>query len=240
MSKNYTLKADARETVGKGAARTLRREGKIPAVIYGDKKEPVKITLNSNTINNEYRKGQMFTTLCDLEAGSDKHLVLARDIQLHPVSDLIEHVDFLRVSAKTKIAVNVPVQFINEDKSPGMEEKGVLNVVRHTVELRCSATAIPDSVEVDLTGKEHGDSINVSDAKLPEGTTPVIDDRDFTIATLLAPKTAEQMEAEEAAEGAADEAAAAEAAEGIDGDAPADSGDAPAEGGEEAKEEGDE
>lgn len=237
MSKNYALKADIRENAGKGAARSLRREGKTPAVIYGDKKEPVKITLDSNTINVEYSRGQMFTTLCDLEAGSDKHLVLARDVQLHPVTDIIEHVDFLRVTPKTKIAVNVPVQFINEDKSPGIDEKGVLNVVRHTVELRCSATAIPDHIEVDLTGKEHGDSINVSDAQLPEGTVPVIEDRDFTIATLLAPKTAEQIEAEEAAEAEGDAAAAAEGEEGeavVEGEG----GDAPAEGGEEAKEEG--
>lgn len=222
MSKNYALKADARDTVGKGAARTLRREGKIPAVIYGDKKEPIKITLDSNTINVSYNKGFMFTTLCDLEVGSDKHLVLARDVQLHPVTDIVEHVDFLRVTAKTKIAVDVPVQFINEEKSPGIEEKGVLNVVRHTVELRCSATNIPDYLEVDLTGKEHGDSINISDANLADGTTPVIDNRDFTIATLLAPKKAEDIEAEEAAEAEADAAAeAGEDAEAAEGDAPA-------------------
>lgn len=229
MSKNYALEADARETVGKGAARTLRREGKIPAVIYGDKKEPVKITLNSNTINVTYNKGHMFVTLCDLEVGKDKHLVLARDIQTHPVSDLVEHIDFLRVTAKTKIAVDVPVQFINEEKSPGMDQKGVLNVVRHTVELRCSATSIPDVIEVDLTDKDHGDSINISDAALPEGTTPVIEGRDFTIATLLAPKKAEDIEAEEAAEAEAD--AAAEAGEGES----AEGGDAE---GEAAKEEG--
>ncbi|NCT41148.1 MAG: 50S ribosomal protein L25/general stress protein Ctc [Alphaproteobacteria bacterium] len=214
MSKNYALEADARDTVGKGAARTLRREGKIPAVIYGDKKEPIKITLDSNTINVVYNKGHMFTTLCDLNVGSDKHLVLARDIQTHPVTDVVDHVDFLRVTAKTKIAVDVPVQFINEDKSPGIEEKGVLNVVRHTVELRCSATNIPDYLEVDLTGKKHGDSINISDANLQDGTTPVIDNRDFTIATLLAPKKLEDIEAEEAAEADAD--AAEDAADGDD------------------------
>ena len=195
-------------------------EGKIPAVIYGDKKEPIKITLDSNTINVVYNKGHMFTTLCDLNVGSDKHLVLARDIQTHPVTDVVDHVDFLRVTAKTKIAVDVPVQFINEDKSPGIEEKGVLNVVRHTVELRCSATNIPDYLEVDLTGKKHGDSINISDANLQDGTTPVIDNRDFTIATLAAPKVVldEEEETAEGDEGAEGEAAEGEAAEG---DAPA-------------------
>ncbi len=230
MSKNYALKAENRDRAGKGAARALRREGKVPAVIYGDKKDPVKIALDSNTINVQYRKGHMFTTLCDLEAGNDKHLVLARDIQLHPVTDFVEHIDFLRVTAKTKIAVDVPVQFINEDKSPGMHEKGILNVVRYTIELVCAATNIPDHIEVDLEGKEHGDSIKVSDAKLPEGAKPVIDDRDFTIATLLAPKKIEDLEAE-LAEG--EEGEAAEGAEAAEGEG----GDAPAEGGEEAKEE---
>lgn len=223
MSKNYALKAEERERAGKGIARQLRRDGKTPAVIYGDKKEPIKIALDQNTINVEYNRGQMFTTLCDLEVGNDKHLVLARDVQTHPVTDVVEHVDFLRVTAKTKIAVDVPVQFINEDKSPGMDQKGILNVVRYTIELVCTATNIPENVEVDLEGKEHGDSINVSDANLPEGAKPVIDDRDFTIATLLAPKkveeveeTAEGEEGEEGAEGEAAEGGEGEAAEGGD------------------------
>ena len=218
MSKNYALKAEERERAGKGIARQLRRDGKTPAVIYGDKKEPIKIALDQNTINVEYNRGQMFTTLCDLEVGNDKHLVLARDVQTHPVTDVVEHVDFLRVTAKTKIAVDVPVQFINEDKSPGMDQKGILNVVRYTIELVCTATNIPENVEVDLEGKEHGDSINVSDANLPEGAKPVIDDRDFTIATLLAPKKVEEVE--EAAEGEeGEEGAEGEAAEGGEGEA---------------------
>jgi len=233
MSKNYALEAEARVSAGKGAARSLRREGKIPAVIYGDKKEPVKITLDANTTNVTYNKGHMFTTLCDLEVGSDKHLVLARDVQTHPVSDTVEHIDFLRVTEKTKIAVDVPVQFINEEASPGLDQKGILNVVRYTIELVCTATNIPENIEVDLTGKEHGDSINVSDAELPAGAKPVIDDRDFTIATLLAPKTAEQEEAEEAAAAAAlaegEEGAEAAEGEAAEGDAPE---------GEDAKEEG--
>ncbi len=199
MAKNYALKADPRERAGKGIARSLRRAGQTPAVIYGDKQEPLKITLNQNEINVEYNKGRMFTTLCNLEVGADKHLVLARDIQLHPVTDIVEHVDFLRVTPKTKIAVNVPVTFINEDKCPSIEGKGTLNVVRHTVELLCTATSIPDTLEVNIEGKEHGDAVKVSDALMPEGSTPVINDRDFTIATLVPPKTAAQEEAEEAA-----------------------------------------
>lgn len=205
MSKNYAIKAEIRERAGKGVARSLRREGRTPAVIYGDGKEPVKISISENEVNVEYNKGQMFTTLCDLEVGKDKHLVLARDVQLHPVTDVVEHVDFLRVNAKTKIAVDVPVTFINEDKCPSIDKKGTLNVVRFTVELLVQATNIPDHIEVNLEGKEHGDAVKVSDANMPEGAAPVITDRDFTIATLIAPKTAAQVEAEDAADAEAPE-----------------------------------
>ncbi len=219
MSKNYALKAEKRERAGKGIARSLRRAGKSPAVIYGDNKEPVKISLSENEINVEYNKGHMFTTLCELDVNGSKNLVLARDVQLHPVTDVVEHVDFLRVTKKTKIAVNVPVKFINEDKCPSIEHKGTLNVTRHTVEILCSAVNIPDVLEVSLEGKEHGDAVKLSDANMPEGSSPVITDRDFTIATLIAPKTAEQLEAEDAAANEAgdgivsDEEAAAETSE---------------------------
>lgn len=221
MSKNYAVEADVREETGKGAARTLRRNGKTPAVIYGDGKEPVKVTLDANTINVEYNRGHMFTTLCDLSVGKDKHLVLARDIQLHPVTDVVEHVDFLRVTPKTKIAVSVPVSFINEAKSPGLKDNGILNVTRYEVEVVCQATNIPEEIEVNLEGKEQGDAVRSSDATLPAGAKFVIDDREFTIATILAPKRIEDLEAE-LAEGDEDDgivsdeehAAAEEAGEG--------------------------
>lgn len=198
-NKNYALQAEQREQAGKGAARSLRREGKTPAVIYGDKKDPVKVTLDSNTINVEYNKGRMFTTLCDLKVGGEKYLVLARDVQLHPVTDIVEHVDFLRVSAKTKIKVKVPVHFFNDEKSPGLKKKGILNITRHEVEVICLANNIPDHIEVDLDGKQQGDAVKASDAQLPTGSKFVIDDRDFTIATIVAPKRIEDEEAEEAA-----------------------------------------
>ncbi len=223
MSKNYALKAEKRERAGKGIARSLRRAGKTPAVIYGDKKEPIIISVSENEINVEYNKGQIFTTLCDLNVEGEKNLVLARDVQLHPVTDVVEHVDFLRVTKKTKLAVDVPVQFINEDKCPSLDKKGTVNVVRHTVELLCSAVNIPDFLEVSLEGKDHGDAVKVSDANMPEGASPVITDRDFTIATLVPPKTAAQEEAEEAA--------SAEAGDGIVSDEEA----ADAEGGEKAE-----
>lgn len=228
MSKNFALKADKRERTGKGVARSLRREGRTPAVIYGDKKEPVTISLSENEINVEYNKGLIFTTLCDLEVAGDKHLVLARDVQLHPVTDVVEHVDFLRVTKKTKLAVDVPVQFINEEKCPSLDQKGTLNIVRHTVELMCSAINIPDFIEANLEGKEHGDPVKISDATLPEGATPIIDDRDFTLATLVPPKTAEQE--------AAEEAALAEEGDGIISDDEVEAAEG-GEGAEEAKEE---
>ncbi len=203
MSKNYAMTAAVRERAGKGVARSLRREGQVPAVIYGDNKEPVKIALSSNAINVEFNKGHMFTNLCDLDLDGKKHLVLARDVQLHPVTDVVEHVDFLRVGPKTKIAVMVPVHFIDHDKCPGLDRKGIVNVVRHEVELWCSAMDIPEQIDVSLADKDFGDAVKISNAKLPAGVSPVITNRDFTIATIVAPKTAEQEAAEEAARVAA-------------------------------------
>jgi large subunit ribosomal protein L25 len=200
MAKNIALEAEKRERAGKGIARSLRREGRIPAVIYGDKKEPINISIDSNDINVEYYKGGMFTTLCDLKIGSDKHIVLARDVQLHPVSDRVEHVDFLRVNKRTKLAVKVPVVFTDEDKCPSLSQKGTVNVVRHTVELMCSAMNIPDQVEISLDGKEHGDAIHLSDIVLPEGSELVNNPR-LAVATLVPPKTAAAEAAEAAASG---------------------------------------
>lgn len=212
MSKNYALTAEIRERTGKGAARALRRDNKIPAVIYGDNQEPIIITLPGKETTIEYQKGTMYTTLCNVKVGKDDHLVLARDVQLHPVSDVIEHIDFLRVTPKTKIKVNVPVHFINENQSPGLQEKGILAVVRFDIELLCSATNIPDFVEVDLTPFAIGDAIKLSDAILPEGSTPAIEDRDFTLATISAPRTIAEPTEEEGEE-AAEEGEGQEAAE---------------------------
>jgi large subunit ribosomal protein L25 len=159
----------------------------------------------------EYNKGKMFTTLYDVKADGKETMVLPRDIQLHPVTDNVMHVDFLRVTEKTKLVVSVPVNFINAERSPGMEDKGILNTVRHEVELVVSATKIPDQIDVDMTGKEHGDAIKLSDAVMPEGAENA-SERDVTIAVINAPKraaepTAEQAEGKEAAaEGDAAEA----------------------------------
>ncbi|PDS46621.1 50S ribosomal protein L25/general stress protein Ctc [Rhizobium anhuiense] len=182
----YELKAEARERVGKGSARELRRNGLIPAVIYGDKQAPISIALNTNEVTKRIHAGGFMTTVATIEVDGKKYKVLPKDYQLDPVRDFTMHVDFLRVSGNTQVTVEIPVHFINEAKSPGIKVGGVLNIVRHEVEVHCPADAIPEFFNVDLNGKKIGDSIHISEVTLPKGVTPVID-RDFTIATIIAP-----------------------------------------------------
>ncbi|RUM21375.1 50S ribosomal protein L25/general stress protein Ctc [Rhizobium vallis] len=196
----YELKAEARERVGKGSARELRRNGLIPAVIYGDKQAPISIALNTNEVTKRIHAGGFMTTVATIEVDGKKHKVLPKDYQLDPVRDFTLHVDFLRVSGNTQVTVEIPVHFINEEKCPGIKVGGVLNIVRHEVEVHCPADAIPEFFNVDLNGKKIGDSIHISEVTLPKGVTPVID-RDFTIATIIAPaggidETAAEGEAE--------------------------------------------
>ncbi|MAY63680.1 MAG: 50S ribosomal protein L25/general stress protein Ctc [Rhizobiales bacterium] len=200
---SYELKAEARDRVGKGSARELRRNGMIPAVIYGDKKDPISIALPRKEVTLKVHSGGFMTTTATIDVNGEKVRVLPKDYQLDPVRDFVMHVDFLRVSAKTKVQVAIPVHFINEEKSPGIKRGGVLNVVRHEVELYCSAGSIPEALTADLTGLEIGDGIHISAIELPEGTSPVITDRDFTVATVAAPAG---LKSDEAAEDAADTA----------------------------------
>ena len=188
MSEAMKFTAEERMKAGKGTARAIRREKKIPAVIYGDNKEPVMISLPLKEVTLEVFKGHFFTNICEITIGGKVHKVIARDVQFHPVADNVLHIDFLRITAKTKIAVNVPVHFINEDTCPGLKSGGVLGIIRHDVELLCSAVAIPESIEIDLSNFEVGDSIKISDTKLPKGVEPVITDRDFTIANIAMPR----------------------------------------------------
>jgi large subunit ribosomal protein L25 len=183
----YELKAEARAQVGKGSARELRRNGLIPAVIYGDKQDPVSIALSRKDVTKKIHDGGFLTTLVTIEVDGKKYNVLPKDYQLDPVRDFLMHVDFLRVSKDTQVTVEVPVHFENEEKSPGLKRGGVLNVVRHAVECHCPANAIPEALVVDLTGLEIGDGIHISHVTLPEGVHPTITDRDFTIATIAAP-----------------------------------------------------
>lgn len=183
----YELKAEARERVGKGSARELRRNGFIPAVIYGDKQAPVSIAINTNEVTKRIHAGGFMTTVATIDVDGKKYKVLPKDYQLDPVRDFTMHVDFLRVSGNTQVTVEIPVHFINEEKSPGLKVGGVLNIVRHEVEVHCPADAIPEFFTVDLSGHKIGDSIHISEVTLPKGVTPVIADRDFTIATIVAP-----------------------------------------------------
>ena len=198
-NKSYELKAEAREQVGKGSARAVRREGKIPAVIYGDKQPPLAIALPYKDIFYKIHGGGFLTTLATIDVDGKKIQVLPKDYQLDPVKDFPMHVDFLRVSADTVVTVAVPVHFINEETSPGLKRGGALNVVRHEVEFLCPANAIPESITVDLDGLEIGVSVHISHVKLPAGVKPVIQDRDFTIATIAGSgASASEAAAEEA------------------------------------------
>ena len=208
----YELTAEAREQVGKGSARAVRRNGKVPAVIYGDKQPPLAIALSYKDIFYKIHGGGFLTTIATIDVGGKKIRVLPKDYQLDPVKDFPLHVDFLRVGRDTEVNVNVPVHFINEEKSPGIKRGGVLNIVRHEVEFHCPADAIPDAITIDLTGAEIGDSIHISAVKLPAGVKPVIADRDFTIAT-VAGSSAMKPEAAEPTEAAAEEPAAEDEAE---------------------------
>ncbi len=187
MADITVLTANAREKVGKGSAREARRQGNIPAVIYGDKKSPIPIVVEQKILVRHLSTGGFFNTLFDIDVNGELNRVLPRDVQLHPVTDVPEHVDFLRVSATTKVSVEVPVEFIGDDVSPGIKSGGVLNVVRYTVEVSCTPDLIPNTLLLDLSSAEIGDSLHISAVNLPEGVTPTISDRDFTIATIVAP-----------------------------------------------------
>lgn len=208
--------AASRERAGKGPARAARRAGQVPGVIYGAKKDPTLISVEERRLSKLLHQGGFFSTLFDVKMDGKSERVLARDVQFDPVTDFPVHIDFLRVSAATSVNVEVAVHFINEEECPGLKEGGVLNVVRHEVELACRADAIPSQIEIDLTGLQIGDGVHISMVKLPDGVAPTITDRDFTIATIAAPTVVREEAAEEqeaAAEGEAEGEAEA-AAEG--------------------------
>ncbi|MCC7274268.1 MAG: 50S ribosomal protein L25/general stress protein Ctc [Alphaproteobacteria bacterium] len=221
MQEITTIAAQRRERSGKGAARQTRRDGSVPGVVYGEKKDPALIALDPRELEREINRAGFFARLYDLAVDGAKERVLARDVQVDPVTDRALHVDFLRVGAHTRIRVAVPVHFVGHDRSPGLKRGGVLNVVRHEVELYVAADAIPDQLTVDLTGADIHDSIHIRSVTLPEGARPVIGDRDFTIASIAAPTTAVAEEAAPAAAAAATPAAAAPAAGGDKGKSPA-------------------
>ena len=210
MGTSYQLTATTREKVGKGAARAVRREGQIPAVIYGGKEPPIAIALSDREITLKILAGGFLTSVAEITVGGQTVRTLPRDYQLDPVSDRPLHVDFLRIDADSKIKVEVPVHFTNDVDAPGIKRGGVLNVVRHRVELLCPADAIPEFIVIDLAGAEINDSIHISSVTLPEGVSPTVD-RDFTIATIAAPAgVKEELRQAAAAAASGGEAAATE------------------------------
>jgi large subunit ribosomal protein L25 len=221
MSDDVTFAAEIRERVGKGGARTVRRQGRLPAVIYGDKLDPLPISLDPRAVELELHKPGFFTRMFDIAVDGKTHRVLARDLQVDPVTDRPIHIDFLRFAKNAEIHIAIPVVFRNEESCPGLKRGGVLNIVRHEIEVICRIGNIPQQLEVDLEGLDIGDSVHIGSINIPEGATPTIADRDFTIATVAAPtvKAAEEAEAAEAAE--AEEGAEGAEAEGTEAEAEA-------------------
>lgn len=196
MSDALTLPAEARERAGKGASRALRREGRVPAVIYGGKEEATTIHVEEKELVRQLGTGHFMNSIVMIDIAGNSVRTLPKDVSFHPVTDRPTHVDFLRLSKDAKIEVNIPVVFVNEDASPGLKKGGVLNVVRHDLELVCESDKIPDQIEIDVTGREVGDSIHISEVTLPVGSQSAITDRDFTIATLVAPSALKKSESE--------------------------------------------
>ena len=187
MSEQLTLPAEARERAGKGASRALRRDGRVPAVIYGDKKDPVSIHVEEKLLSKMLSTGHFMNSVVMIDAGGATHRTLPKDVTFHPVTSRPIHVDFLRVSKEARVTVAVPVEFVNAEKSPGLKRGGMLNIVRHEIEVECGAEEIPEHITVDLEGYDLGDSIHISSVKLPSGVAPTITDRDFTVATIASP-----------------------------------------------------
>jgi large subunit ribosomal protein L25 len=205
MSEQLTLPAEARDRAGKGASRALRRDGRVPAVIYGDKKEPIAVHLEEKLLVKVMSNGHFMNTVVMVDIAGKANRTLPKDVQFHPVTSRPIHVDFLRIGEHSQLTVAIPVRFEDEEESPGIKRGGVLNVVRHELELVCDAASIPDEIHISLAGLDIGDSIHISAVKLPEGTKSAIDDRDFTVATLVAPSAMKSEADDAAAAAAADE-----------------------------------
>jgi large subunit ribosomal protein L25 len=186
MPEITTLSAELRASAGKGAARATRRSGRVPGIIYGENKDPVLISLEPRELSRALANRSFFATLVDVTVDGTVHHTLPREVQHHPATDAPMHVDFMRVGGNTQVTVTVPVIFANPEMSPGIRRGGILNIVRHGIELSCPVDKIPDQLVVELNGLEIGDSIHISRVIIPEGCRPTISERDFTIASIAA------------------------------------------------------
>ncbi|HEX8526797.1 50S ribosomal protein L25/general stress protein Ctc [Allosphingosinicella sp.] len=214
MSEQLTLSAETRERAGKGASRAMRREGRVPAVIYGQKQDPIAIHVEEKALVKALSGGHFMNSVVMIDVAGEtggQARTLPKDVQFHPVTDRPLHVDFLRIGEHSKVTVGVPIKFVDEEQCRGLKRGGVINAVRHELELVCDAAEIPDEIQISLAGLDIGDSLHISAVTLPEGAESAITDRDFTIATIVAPSGL-KMEAEDAAaaEAEAEEPAAAE------------------------------
>ncbi|MEL6862247.1 MAG: 50S ribosomal protein L25/general stress protein Ctc [Pseudomonadota bacterium] len=205
MSQDIVFNVTVRERTGKGGAREARRLGLVPGVLYGGGEDPVAINLKKNEVVKAINTGQFLSSTATLVHGKDKQMVIPQAIQLHPVTDQPQHVDLFRVKKNQIITVEVSVNFLNEEDSPGLKKGGALNVVRFAVELNVRADSIPDSLDADLTGLDIGDNVKISDINLPDGAEPTITDRDFTIASIVGRGIAADVEEDEEGAPEADE-----------------------------------
>jgi large subunit ribosomal protein L25 len=207
------LDVEVRENTGTGPARANRNNGGVPGVIYGGNQDPVSVSLRKNEVLKAINSGRFLSNMIEISHKGDKQKVITKDVQFHPVTDMPVHVDLYRVKEDTIIEVEVSVVFKGEDVCPGIKTGGILNVVRYNIEVKCPAGSIPESIEADISEMQIGDSLHISEITLPDGVTPSIDDRDFTIATIVSSRAAVEAEAEEEGEeGAEGEAAEGEAA----------------------------
>jgi large subunit ribosomal protein L25 len=223
MSEQLTLPAEGRDRAGKGASRALRREGRVPAVVYGEKKEPLSIHVEERLLTRMLSTGHFMNSVIMIDFQGSPQRTLPKAVDFHPVTSRPMHVDFLRISEHTKVHVAVPVRFDNEEASPGLKRGGVLNVVQHELELVCDAAHIPSEIHIPLDGLDIGDSVHISEVNLPDGVLPSNQDEDFTVATIVAPSA---MKAEEEETAPAGEVPTLEEGEEAEG------GEAPEEGGE--------
>jgi len=207
MSEALTLSAETRERAGKGASRAMRLQGRVPAVVYGNKQEALSIHVEEKVLVKMLNTGHFMNSVVMIEgAGGEVIRTLPKDVQFHPVNDRPLHVDFLRIGEHTSVHVNVPVVFTDEEQSPGIKRGGVLNVVAHELELIVDAADIPDEISISLAGLEVGSSIHISQVTLPAGAKVNHAETDFTVATIVAPSALKSSEGDtETAEGAAEE-----------------------------------